>query len=147
MLNKKTSELDFMLSCIENEEELKKYFNQTLSRPILTFVDYVESLRLSKNLKKSVLIDQSDLHRTYGYQILNGTKSPSRDNIIKLCLGGHFSLDETNRALTLGGYNKLYAKDPRDSLITFCLQKQQTVIETNLFLDHYNFVLLGENNA
>lgn len=147
MIDKKTSELDQMLNYIDSEEDLKNYLSQTLPQQTLSFVDYIEALRVSKDIKKSVLIDRADIHRTYGYQILNGTKSPSRDNIIKLCIGGQFSLEETNRALELGGYNKLYAKNPRDSLITFCLKKQQTIIETNLFLDHYKFSPLGEIDA
>ncbi len=143
MIDKKTTELDDILNYIDNENELKDYLNQTLSNPILTFVDYMEQLRISKNIKKSALIESADIHRTYAYQILNGTKHPSRDNIIKLCIGGQFSIDETNRALTLGGYNKLYAKDQRDSLITFCLNKQFNLIDTNLFLDRFQQALLG----
>ena len=57
-----------------------------------------------------------------------------------------FSVEETNRILTLGGYNKLYAKDARDSLITFCLKKQCNLIKTNLLLDHYNLLPLSKTD-
>lgn len=144
MQGKKTIELDHLLNYIEDERELECYLQQHLSQETLNFIDYLEQLRLTKNLKKSTLIEQADIHRTYGYQILNGTKKPSRDNLLKLCFGGEFTLDEANRLLTLAGYNKLYSKDQRDSLLIFCLNKQFPLIKTNLFLDHYNQAPLGE---
>lgn len=144
MQGKKTIELDHLLNYIEDERELECYLQQHLSQETLNFIDYLEQLRLTKNLKKSTLIEQADIHRTYGYQILNGTKKPSRDNLLKLCFGGEFTLDEANRLLTLAGYNKLYSKDQRDSLLIFCLNKQFPLLKTNLFLDHYNQAPLGE---
>lgn len=63
---------------------------------------------------------------------------PSRDNLLKLCFGDQSTLDEANRLLTLAGYNKLYSKDQRDSLLIFCLNKKFTLLKANLFLDHYN---------
>ncbi|MGL4335811.1 MAG: helix-turn-helix domain-containing protein [Turicibacter sp.] len=143
MNDKKTIELDTILNVIESEEELSLYLNQTLPEETLSFINYIDSIRSSKDIKKSVLIEQSDIHRTYGYQILNGTKSPSRDNILKLCIGGCFTVEETNKALTLSGYNKLYAKDKRDSLLIFTLNKQFNLIDTNLFLDRYHHEPLG----
>lgn len=143
MLDKKTDELNDILNFIDNEKDLETYLNQTLSKQVLGLIDYIKELCLSKNIKKSVLIKQADIHRTYAYQILNGTKSPSRDNLIKLCIGDQFSVEETNRILTLGGYNKLYAKDPRDSLITFCINKQCNLIDTNLLLDRHQQLPLG----
>lgn len=137
MLNKKTDELNNILNFIETEHELNHYLNETLSKPLISLPDYIKQLCKEKNIKKSVLIEQADLHRTYAYQILNGTRSASRDNLIKLCIGGQFSLEQTNRILTLGGYNKLYAKNPRDSLITFCINKQCNLIKTNILLDHH----------
>lgn len=146
MQGKKTIELDHLLNYIEDERELECYLQQHLSQETLNFIDYLEQLRLTKNLKKSTLIEQADIHRTYGYQILNGTKKPSRDNLLKLCFGGEFTLDEANRLLTLAGYNKLYSKDQRDSLLIFCLNKQFPLLKTNLFLDHYNQAPLGEED-
>ena len=40
-----------------------------------------------------------------------------RDLILRLCIAGHFSLDETNRALKLYGMSELYAKEKRDACI------------------------------
>lgn len=144
MISNNTTELDDLLNNINDESEIEKYINSTLS-PVktMTFHEYIDNIRISKTLKKSVLIANSDISRTYAYQILNGLKTPSRDNVIKLCLGGNFSIDETNKALTLAGYNKLYSKDIRDSLITYFLNNNYTVIDSNLKLDKHNIMPLG----
>lgn len=143
MIEKKTTELDSMLNFIEDEKDLEAYLNLHLSEETLTFIHYLEDIRLEKGIKKGSWIEQADISRSYAYQILNGTKSPSRDNILKLCISGQFSIDETNKALTLGGVNKLYSKDRRDSLLIFAINKKLSVIDTNLFLDRYSQPPLG----
>lgn len=142
-MEKKTTELDSMLSFVENEKELEEFLTLHLPEDIRSFIHYLEEKRLEKELKKAKWIEQADISRTYGYQILNGTKSPSRDNILKLCIGGGFSLEETNKALTLGGFNTLYVKDRRDSVLIFAIKKPLNLIETNLLLDRYGQDLLG----
>lgn len=144
MVDNNTTELEDLLKNISSEHELEQFISSTLS-PIkaISFHEYIEEVRISRNLKKSTLISNSDISRTYAYQILNGLKSPSRDNVIKLCLGGNFSLDESNKALKLAGYNQLYPKDIRDSLIIYFLNTNYTVINANLTLDKHNLLPLG----
>ena len=144
MLEKSTNELEQILNFIEDEKELKHYLEETLPTEPLTMIHYIEGLCQEKAITKSHLIEQADIQRNYGYQILNGTKFPSRDYVIKICIGGQFSLEETNRTLTLGGYNNLYAKDARDSIIMFCIKKQLTIVQTNLFLDQYQHLPLTQ---
>lgn len=144
MIDNNTTELENLLKNISSENELEHFISSTLS-PIKTisFHEYIEEIRISKNLKKSTLISNSDISRTYAYQILNGLKSPSRDNVIKLCLGGSFSVDESNKALKLAGYNQLYSKNIRDGLIIYFLNNNYTVINANLTLDKHNLPTLG----
>jgi len=53
---------------------------------------------------------------SYGSQILRMEKhTKDRDLILRLCIAGHLSVDETNRALKLYGMSPLYAKDKRDA--------------------------------
>lgn len=144
MIDNSTTELDNLLNSINNENELKSYLSSKISKEkAIPFNKYIEDIRISKNLKKSIFIANSDISRTYAYQILNGLKTPSRDNIIKLCLGGNFSIEETNKALNLAGYNKLYSKDMRDSLIIYFLNNNYTVVNSNLKLDEHNLPPLG----
>ena len=65
MLDKKTDELDNILNFVETEDELEHYLNETLSKPLISLPDYIKKLCEEKNIKKSILIEQSDIHRTY----------------------------------------------------------------------------------
>lgn len=144
MLEKSTDELEKILNFIDDEKSLGKYIEQTLSNEPLTMIQYIKDICLKKNISKTLLIQQSDIQRNYGYQILSEKRCPSRDNVIKICIGGQFSLEETNRTLTLGGYSKLYAKNARDSIIIFCINKCLNITKTNLLLDQYNQLPLGD---
>lgn len=145
MDDKKTHELDNIVNFINNEKELNEYLSKTISNRInLDFVEYLDKLRDEKKISKAELINNANINRTYGYQILNGTKSASRDKILKICLSGRFTIEETNRLLTLGGYSRLYSKDPRDTVIIFAINKGLSVIDTDLFLDKFNQTPLDE---
>ena len=44
-------------------------------------------------------------------------RTKDRDLILRLCIAGHFSLEETNRALKLYGMPELYSKNSRDACL------------------------------
>lgn len=144
MINNNTTELDDMINNINSESDLDSFIKGTLS-PIITleFHEYIDEIRVTKKIKKGTLVADSEINRTYCYQILNGMKNPSRDNVIKICLACNLSLDESNKALTLAGFNKLYSKDVRDSLIIYFINNNFSVINANLTLDKYELSLLG----
>lgn len=98
-----------ILNSIDNAKELNNFLDNVHDKNI-TFVTYFNDICSKKNLKKSDLIYNANINRTYGYQILNGDKKPSRDKIIQLCISANLTLKETNKALILGNTNELYVK-------------------------------------
>ncbi|WMJ81758.1 helix-turn-helix transcriptional regulator [Clostridium sp. MB40-C1] len=145
MKDKKTSELLNILNSIDNTSNLNIYVKKvktTFSN--LDFCSYVTSILEEKNIKKSKLIELSNLDRTYAYQILNGTKKPSRNKILQLCIAAKLNIEETQKALTLGNVGQLYPKDPRDSAIMFSINKRLNLIDTNDLLGQLNLDYLDE---
>lgn len=143
MDDKKTHELDNIINFVENEQQLKEYLTKTISESVnIDFTNYLETLIEKKNLSKANLIKAAGLDRNYGYQILSGKKNASRDKILRLCIAGNLTLEETNRLLSLGSYPRLYSKDRRDSIITFALNKCMSTIDVDLLLDKYNQIPL-----
>ncbi|WP_125153222.1 hypothetical protein [Clostridium rectalis] len=145
MENKKTSELLDILNSIEDESKLTNYINEaknTFSN--LNFHSYFGDIIKKKNLKKSKLIENSNIDRTYCYQILNGTKNPSRDKILQLCISAKLNINEVQRLLTLGNVGQLYPKDARDSAIIFAINKSLTLLETDYMLSELNLTPLGD---
>lgn len=144
MKNNNTDELDKIINNINSENDIDKFIkNQLSSVSTLKFHEYIDDIRISKKIKKSTLVADSEINRTYCYQILNGTKNPSRDNVIKIALACNLSLVQANKALTLAGFNKLYSKDVRDSLIIYFINNCYSVVNANIILDKYQLSLLG----
>ena len=147
MDDKKTHELDTIINFIEDEKDLNEYITNTISNSInFDFINYLAKLIKEKNISKATIIKLAGIDRTYGYQIFNGRKNPSRDKIIKICIAGKFTIEETNRLLSLGGYTRLYSRDPRDSIIIFSINKGLSTIETDFLLDKYNQIPLNEES-
>jgi len=96
---------------------------------------YLNMLIEEKALVKTEVIKKSGIDRVYGYQILNGTKKPSRDKLIQLAFGMELNLGEMQKLLKYNGFAPLYAQNRRESIIIFALQEQMSVIELNILLD------------
>lgn len=110
--------------------------------PEINFLDYLETLLLQKEISKSNLINNANLHRTYAYQIFNGTKIPSRNKVIQIALAMHLNSHETNNLLSLTNNGSLYPKVKFDAIILLALNNQYSVMETNLILEQYHLPLL-----
>ncbi len=87
-----------------------------------TLSDYAHELLREKDLKRSEAIRASGLNTTYGYQIIQGTRHPSRDNVIMLAFGLRCTLTETQRLLRCAGVSELWCKLRRDAIIIYCVE-------------------------
>ena len=102
-----------------------------------TLSDYLCNKFSQMNLSKSSVLKNADINEIYGYQILSGKRTPSRNKLISICIGAGFTLEETNDVLRVAEYSPLYPKIKRDSIIIFGIQNNQSIwlINETLF-DH-----------
>ncbi len=145
MKDKSTEKLLNILNKAKNKSSLDKYISSNSEHDTYELSEYILEISTSKGYSKSDIIRNSEIYRSYGYQILNGKKSPSRDNLLKICIGNKFNLEQTNRTLTLAKLGVLYAKDPRDSIFIYALNNKLYIINVNIILSDHNFKLLGDN--
>ena len=89
------------------------------------------------------VIEQSQIERTYGYQLFNRTRRPSRDKVILLALGLGLSVDETQRLLRSAGKSQLYPRLKRDAVILYGIQKRLPILTVQEILTKYRLTLLG----
>lgn len=104
---------------------------------------HLNILLSQKGIRIADVVRSSLLDRAYVYQIFSGEKTPSRDKLIALAFGLHLSDDETQNMLKLSGNRELYARDERDALLLFSLQRKKTIWETNELLFSHSFTVLG----
>ena len=141
----KTIKLMDLLNDIDDESNLDIFISNTLNNSKnIKLYEYFEKIFKEKNLKKSTVIKNADLDRTYAYEILRGDKKPSRDKILQICIGANLSLEETNKALKIGDCGELYPKVLRDSILIFAINKKLDIIKVNDLLYSYNELSLGE---
>ena len=135
----KTSDLETIL---KNANELQH--NQIMTQiHEVSLPKYLQQLLTEKQLDKAKVITESQLPRTYAYQIFQGYKQAGRDKILQLAFAMRLSLEETNRLLTIAGHAHLYAKKKRDAILIFALSKHNSLMEANELLEELDQELLG----
>lgn len=71
-----------------------------------------------------------ELSQQFGYRLISGRKKTrQRDTILKLCYGGHFTLNEAQQALRLYGFAPLYVRLPRDAVLIKAFQEGYSSVE------------------
>lgn len=137
---KSTDELNHEIKAATNIEDYLSENREHLIKDSLS--KHLHELLAQKKLRRADVIRGSLLGRSYVYRIFAGQKIPSRDKLIALAFGMRLSEEETQKMLKLSGNRELYARDERDALILFALQREMTIIDTNSLLFDHHFTVL-----
>ena len=87
-----------------------------------TFPAYMRAAIRRHGVLQQTVFLRADVAESYGYKLISGEKrTRKRDVIYRLCLAAEFTAEETDRALRLYGLPPLYARDPRDAILTVAL--------------------------
>lgn len=148
MPNRRIDELGMLSTATLNDElkaakNVEDYLNKNEKNMITCRLsDYLNQLLFQKDMKVADVVSGSQLDTGYVYQIFSGRKTPSRDKLIAIAFGLGLSDSETQKLLKVSGNRELYARDQRDALILFSLQRKMPIYEANELLDDYGFKLL-----
>ena len=117
--------------------DLNKYLESnkedlTIQNPI----EYLLNIAANKGLSKTDIVKNSQLERSFCYHLLDGSKTLTREKALALAFGTKLSQEETQTLLKYAQLPKLYPRNPRDSVILFCLHKNVSLIDTNIMLDN-----------
>lgn len=83
--------------------------------------DYMGRILRQHDLQVRDIIFRCNLERSYGYQIFNGTRRPTRDTLMILALVLKLNTEETRRMFELAGRAPLYARCRRDAAVLYGL--------------------------
>lgn len=140
MNEKSTDELRHEITMATDMEDYLTRNQEHLLKDSLS--EHLHMLLAQKDLRRADVIRGSLLGRAYVYRIFAGDKIPSRDKLIALSFGLKLSEKETQKMLKLSGNRELYARDERDALILFALQRNMSIMDANgMLLDHGYAVL------
>lgn len=96
--------------------------NMIADNPPPSFSEYIQRILEERGIKKSKLIKALNVDRNYGYQMLNGTRTPTRAQIIRIALYIKLDFSQTQRLLNLAGRESLYVRRPEDAKAVHCLE-------------------------
>jgi transcriptional regulator with XRE-family HTH domain len=105
--------------------------------------EYLNKLLKEKNLSKSELIKKINKDDKHIYHIFSGAKKPSREKLLAIARAMELNLEETQYLLRYGGFAILYPRNERDSVIIAAIEKNLSIIDTNLILSQLGLPLLG----
>lgn len=127
---------DDLLKSLQNAPSFDDYLNENSDNLLFdSLPDWIEYHMLRKGLKKADVIRRSGIQRNYAYQVINGTRHPSRDTLIMLCFGLELTLDDANQILKKNAFPALYPRDLRDSVIIFGLTHRYSIVELDMLLE------------
>ena len=98
----------------------------------------LETLLTETGLTKGEVLRRAEINDIYGYQLFAGSRKPSRDKMVALCVGFSLTLERTQQVLKATGFAPLYPKNRRDSVLIYGIEKGQTVPQINTALYDLN---------
>ncbi len=127
MEQKPTDELNALLENMKPDgiDDYLKDNGKYMADDKKAFYYYMKNVLDEKRIKLKDVYSFAGVSESYGSKILSLDKhTKNRDLIVRLCIAGHFSVLETNRALKIYGMSELYAKDPRDACMIVAINNR-----------------------
>jgi len=105
--------------------------------------DYLHTILEDHGMTVIQAIQCCNLDRSYGYQMFNGTRRPTRDVLLTLAINLGLTEEETQRLLKLAGRPVLYARNRRDAAVLYCLSHKLSPQEAEELLNGLEVDILG----
>ena len=99
-----------------------------------------------KDLMPKHVILNSGIERTYGYQLFNGNRTPSRDKVVMLAIGFGLDYDEAQSLLKIARKSPLYPKLKRDVVLIYAIQNKKSIEDIQATMHELGLALLGKED-
>ena len=144
-MKKTTNEIENELKCVKTNAELKQYMEDN-SIGQFQFGSRFSELCKEYGVKQADLVYTVAVSKSQLYAVINGTRNPSKELVIKLALALKLTIEEINELLKLAGHKELYVENKADSIIIYGLKENKTVYEIEELLKEYqvDFTLTDE---
>ncbi len=141
-MNKITGDL---LAELSGSADLTKYLSDNREEIISGEIgSLMDSIRQTNKITKAELARKAGISEFYLYQILKGSRKPSRDTLLAMCLGLGCTEEQTGKLLKLGGYGPLYVRIRRDAIVLYGIIHGWDVLKVNDALFEQEEPPLGE---
>lgn len=112
---------------------------------IPTLPEYLNALCREKRMIRAEVVRRAGIDRSFGFQIFQGIKNPSRDKIIQLAVGFGLGYEEAQALIKTAQKPALYPRIKRDAAIIYCLNKHLSFTDTQAVLSGMDIAVLGKD--
>ena len=135
---KDTKAFEKELGQIKNTEEFIEFLKRNEDKMKKeSFGDCVLRLCEKYEMTASSLQPQIAVSKSQFYSILNGTRHPSKESVIKIAFGLQATRKELNELLRIVGYHALEPQNKEDAIIIFGLEQKKEVGKVDELLREY----------
>lgn len=144
MSQKKTPHTSTLLRRLFKASSLDRFLEENSSGiRVPAFHEVISAMCRERNETAEAVIGRSGIERTYGHQLFNGTRKPSRDKVIQLAIGFGMNAEETEELLKAAGKSPLYPRVERDCILLFGIHKGYGIMEIQELLHEKGATILG----
>lgn len=108
-----------------------------------TLPEQLDALCHEKGVERFEAVRRAGIERSFGFQIFQGTKNPSRDKVIQLAIGFRLGYEEAQELLKIAQRPALYPRFKRDAAIIYCLNRHLSFTDTQAVLSGMELSILG----
>ena len=127
---------------MKSTEELEHEIRRSTQPEVLTgeefdmpsLAAYLNTLLHEHGLTVQDVVVSCNLDRSYGYQLFNGTRRPTRNFLLRLSLLLRLPEAQAQRLLKIASRPPLYARNRRDAAVLYGLTHGMTAEETEELL-------------
>ena len=116
--------------------------DDALKLPTLT--EHLDTLCKEKQVLRVDVIRRAGIDRSFGFQIFQGTKNPSRDKVVQLAIGFELGYAETQTLLKIARKSALYPRIKRDAALIYCLDRHLCFTDVQALLSGMGSTILGK---
>ena len=146
-MSKTTYDLTKEIKSAIGIEELKNYQKRNDTEMQLDPVQYLLKAAAFHDVDKSCLIKNSGMERSRASHILSNDRTMTREVCLAFAIAGKLTLDEANTLLKYAGHSQLYARNKRDSVLIYALDKGLSLLDTNSTLFDLELELVPKARA
>jgi transcriptional regulator with XRE-family HTH domain len=138
---------DMLLNKLSKTESVSRFISRHKDHMSqIPFHIYINQLCDANGIVVERIIEKANISSSYGHQIFNGTRNPSRDKVIQIAFGFEMDYEHAQKLLKAARKNALYAKVERDAVIIYAMKKRLSVVEVQILLDELSMPILGKDD-
>lgn len=110
---------------------------------LISLQEYLRAACIARKKSPGQVIACSGIDRSFGHHIFRGTRSPSRDTVLKLAYGLELNVEQTQQLLEAARMATLHPGVKRDAVIAHGIHTGRNLVQLQQILFELGFPLLG----